>query len=97
MDVVLVVFAALVALAFVIVQVWSLARWRGGWRTAALLPLIGFGFVAVRIVFDTRRDPTSHNLWPFEVLIAAAVALAALGLLVLGERSSRRRQPLNQR
>lgn len=88
MDVVLVVFAALVALAFMIIQVWSLARWSGGWRTAALLPLIGFGFVAARVVFDTRRDPTSHNLWPFEVLLAAAVALVALGLLYLGQRSS---------
>jgi hypothetical protein len=90
MDVVLVVFAALVALAFMVTQIWSLLRWRGGWRTVALLPLIGFGFVAVRVVVDTRRDPTSHNLWPFEVLFAAAVALAALGLLYLGERRSPR-------
>lgn len=91
MDVALVVFAALVAIAFVIAQLWGLARWRGGWRIAALLPLAGFGFVVARLVVDTRRDPTSHNLWPFEVLIAAAVALAALGLLGLGHRARERR------
>jgi len=37
-----------------------------------------------RIVIDTRRDPTSHNLWPFEIVLGTAVALAALGLLHLG-------------
>lgn len=88
MDIVLVVVAGLVALAFLGLQAWSLARWRGGWRAAALLPLLGFGAILTRVVLATRRDPTSHNLWPFEVLFAAAVALAALGLLSLGGRRS---------
>ena len=29
-----------------------------------------------RVVVDTMRDPTSHNLWPFEVVIAFMVGLA---------------------
>ena len=32
-------------------------------------------------VRDIARDPTSHNLFPFEILIGVAVALPYLGLL----------------
>ena len=32
--------------------------------------------VMARVVVDTMRDPTSHNLWPFEVVIAFMVGLA---------------------
>jgi hypothetical protein len=32
--------------------------------------------VMARVVVDTARDPTSHNLWPFEVVIAFMVGLA---------------------
>ena len=46
--------------------------------------------VLARVVAETARDPTSHNLWPFEIIIAAgvgfSVALAGAllgGLLVL--------------
>ena len=46
--------------------------------------------VLARVVAETARDPTFHNLWPFEIIIAAgvgfSVALAGAllgGLLVL--------------
>jgi hypothetical protein len=29
--------------------------------------------IFVRVVVDAAKDPTSHNLWPFEVIIAAMV------------------------
>lgn len=48
---------------------WGLWRWRGGWRMAALLPAAIMVFVVLRIIFDTGRDPTSHNLWPFEIVM----------------------------
>jgi hypothetical protein len=48
---------------------WGLWRWRGGWRLAALLPAATMAFVVLRLFIDTARDPTSHNLWPFEILI----------------------------
>jgi hypothetical protein len=32
--------------------------------------------VMARVVFDGMRDPTSHNLWPFELVIAFVVGLA---------------------
>ncbi|HEV8226918.1 MAG TPA: hypothetical protein VGQ74_07935, partial [Methylomirabilota bacterium] len=31
--------------------------------------------VMARVVVDTTRDPTSHNLWPFELIIAFLVGL----------------------
>ena len=31
--------------------------------------------VLCRIVFETISDPTTHNLWPFEVVIASIVGL----------------------
>lgn len=90
---ILLLFAAAVLFGgFAFVQIRSLSRWRGGWRLAAALPLLGVVFVVARIVLDTRRDPTSHNLWPFEIVIGTVVALAALGLLHVGERASRLRK-----
>jgi hypothetical protein len=70
----------------VVVPLWSAWKWQGGWRIAALVPAGVVGFVVARIVFDTARDPTSHNLWPFEIIIFGGGALAAIGLLRLARR-----------
>lgn len=46
---------------------------------APVLSVAG-GFVAavlLRVVVETSRDPTSHNLWPFEVVILGAFGLVA--------------------
>ena len=56
------------------------ARWQTGGG-------VGLGFVVVvvvQIVVDTRSDPTSHNLAPFEIVIALVLGLppAVLGVLV---------------
>ncbi len=59
--------------------VWAARRWSGGWRVAALAPLVYMGFVVLRIFFGVLIDPTSHNLWPFELLMAGG-----LGFLVVG-------------
>jgi hypothetical protein len=31
--------------------------------------------ILVRIAVDTAKDPTSHNLWPFELVIAAVIGV----------------------
>ena len=31
--------------------------------------------ILVRIAVDTAKDPTSHNLWPFELIIAAVIGV----------------------
>jgi len=69
---------------------WGLWRWHGGWRIAAALPAALMGFVVVRIALDTARDPTSHNLWPFEVLYAGALSTAAMGALLVARRLAAR-------
>ncbi len=80
----LLVLALLIAgIAWPIRSVW---KWRGGWRIAAAIPLALMGFVVLRIVFDTARDPTSHNLWPFEILMYGVVAVIIVAALTLARR-----------
>src|SRR5688572_5215283 len=61
----------------------ALVRWRGGWRWAALVPLLLLLGVVLNIAVDIRTDPTAHNLWPFEVLAMVVIASAVLGLIEL--------------
>jgi len=66
--------------------VWAVWKWRGAWRAAAAVPLAGMAFVIARILVDTARDPTSHNLWPFEILTWGAGSVVAIGALALARR-----------
>jgi len=66
---------------FLAAEVFALVKWRGLWRLVALLPLLIVSFLLVRIVVDTQADPTSHNLWPLEVVIWSILALVFLGVL----------------
>ncbi|MBP1771118.1 MAG: hypothetical protein H6P99_281 [Holophagaceae bacterium] len=80
--------AILGCLAFVLIAAWA-AGWtplglgRGTLAAGAAVPAA----VMVRVLVDTMKDPTSHNLWPFEVVIAGmfglglAFAAALLGRL----------------
>ena len=65
---------------------WAARRWHGGWRLAALAPGAYMAFVILRIAVGTALDPTSHNLWPFEILIAGALSAIAIGALGLARR-----------
>ena len=68
------------------VPLWSVWKWRGGWKIAAAVPAAVVVFVVLRILLDTARDPTSHNLWPFEILIFGTVALGCIGVLKVARR-----------
>ncbi|MFI5234551.1 MAG: hypothetical protein ACHQXA_02465 [Gemmatimonadales bacterium] len=64
---------------------------RREWRAPILAVVLGFVLaVMARVVVDTSRDPTSHNLWPFEVIIAiwfgGIAAVAGVGMVRLWER-----------
>jgi hypothetical protein len=65
---------------------WGLWRWRGGWRLAAAIPALLMAFVVLRIVAGTSIDPTSHNLWPFEVFSAGALSAGAMLVLAIARR-----------
>jgi hypothetical protein len=75
---------AVAALGFggVAAPLWAIRRWRGGWRVAAAVPAVMTGFVVLRIIFDTAGDPTSHNLWPFEILQVGVLSLVVIGVLL---------------
>ncbi|MFO1050445.1 MAG: hypothetical protein U1E52_21410 [Geminicoccaceae bacterium] len=82
---VLIAFVTLPALpfAYAIAQLRCLQHWRGGWQVAAMLPMLGWaGWIAI-FCRDVAADPTSHNLFPFEIAIGAILALAYLGLLAI--------------
>lgn len=57
---------------------WGLWRWRGGFRVAAAIPAALMAFVALRIVVGVAVDPSSHNLWPFEILMAGGLSVAIM-------------------
>ena len=66
-----------------------LRRWASGWRMAAALPLLGRAVWVATFAWDVSLDPTSHNLFPFEILIGAGAALLYLGCLAVIRRVSR--------
>jgi hypothetical protein len=76
-------FIAALALGFIVAEGWALVRWQGIWRWLAGVPLLLVSIVVLRIIVDTSADPTSHNLWPFEVLGVMVLAGIALGGLQL--------------
>lgn len=80
--------AILGCLAFVCIAAW-VAGWtplglgRGGLVVGGAVPCA----VLARVVVETMKDPTSHSLWPFEVVFAGvlgfglAYAAGLVGLL----------------
>jgi hypothetical protein len=66
--------------------VWALWKWRGGWRLAAAIPVAVMAFVIGRIIVDTSRDPTSHNLWPLEIIMSGAAGVGLIVVLALARR-----------
>lgn len=58
------------------------------WRIAAAVPAAAMAFVALRILVGVARDPTSHNLWPFEILQVGAFSTVVMGVLLMVRRLS---------
>lgn len=75
-------------IAGVAAPLWALRRWDGGWRVAAAVPAVMIGFVALRIIVGVTDDPTSHNLWPFEILQVGALSLVVIGVLMAARKFS---------
>src|SRR5215470_7901082 len=71
-----------------VMPVRALVRWRGGWRMAAAMPAALMGFVVIRLVVGVSIDPTSHNLWPFEILMVGLLSTVIMVLLTLARRAT---------
>jgi len=65
---------------------WGLWRWRGGWRIAAAVPAALMAFVVLRLILGVSLDPTSHNLWPFEILLTGALSVAIMIAVVVARK-----------
>lgn len=58
------------------------------WKVTAVISATVPAVVIVRVIVEGVADPTSHNLWPFEVIIAIFVGFlctlpgAAVGFLI---------------
>ncbi len=59
----------------------ALMGWRGGWRLAAAVPAGLMSFVVLRLIIGVSLDPTSHNLWPFEILTIGGINLLLMAVL----------------
>lgn len=46
------------------------------WKITGIITATIPGIVIFRLLFEVLQDPTSHNLWPFEVIIAIIVGIA---------------------
>lgn len=52
--------------------------WNGAWRIIALMPLAGFIIHVAALFFAIMREPTSHNLWPFEIILTSFLGWSVL-------------------
>jgi hypothetical protein len=71
----------LIAAGGIVGSVWGALRWTGGWRRAALIPTVLLVLVTTMGIYDAARNPTSHNLVPFFLLLAG-LAVAPYMLVV---------------
>lgn len=87
---------AVVAAAALALRALDAARF---WRIVAVVGSSVPAAVMARVQVEALRDPTSHNLWPFEIAIALGVgmtcaflgALAGIAAATLGVRGDRGR------
>ena len=64
---------------YFILQIWFGCAWAGRWRTAALVPLIGF---VAALMYSLLGLLHGSNLWPLPIIFFAP--LGFIFLLVLG-------------
>ena len=65
-------FLTAVLVAPIVVRLFSRASFL---KTSAVIGLAVPAMVMARVMVDAFRDSSSHNLWPFEFLIASVVGL----------------------
>jgi len=53
------------------------------WRIPAWIPVLPFALVDGNIFLGVMGDPTSHNLWPFEVVLTGVLTVVLFGVFLL--------------
>ncbi|MCG8413394.1 MAG: hypothetical protein MI746_04155 [Pseudomonadales bacterium] len=64
---VIAVIVLAVSLASAALPAAALRQWTGGWRLAAIFPLLVLALWIGIIVLSRLADSNSHRLWPFEI------------------------------
>lgn len=65
------------------------------WKLLAWVPVLPVAIWGIVIAWQTTRDPTSHNLWPFELIIWGALSGAMLVLFLIARAVARRSESRN--
>lgn len=71
--VLIVMFAAVIGNAVLAFQ--AIRRSRGLSRLLAAVPLLALLGLGLKIFLDVSRNPTSHNLWPLELLLSCLAGM----------------------
>ena len=66
--------------AYFIAQVYTLIKWKGGWRVASIIPAILMSGVLIYTVYAFIQE---SNLWPLVLIFVSPVAVGYLFLLAL--------------
>ena len=73
--------AALVLVVAVGLPLVAAKNWKGGWKFGAVFPLIGLLGACGLILLEVYLEPSSHNMWPFEVVMWGVATLVLLGII----------------
>lgn len=68
---------------FVILEIKVIRQWKGGWRSFGVLPIVVLVLWMIFIFVGVLRDSTSHNLWPFEIVMCVVGGFVYLVLLLI--------------
>jgi hypothetical protein len=63
---------------YFLLQAWAVFVWTGGWRKAALLPLIG---IVPAMLWSLHALSHGSNLWPITVILLAPFGFVYLAIL----------------
>ena len=91
----IIVFGAMLLGALSVCVIWplyGLIKWRGKWRWLAVAPLALTLLKTLGISADLARDPTSHNLLPFEYLVIGVIVAPYMLLVWLLRRAALRKE-----
>jgi phosphoglycerol transferase MdoB-like AlkP superfamily enzyme len=75
MELILGVIVTMAIPAYFVVQPMLLLRWGGGWRRAALVPLL---LIVPALAFSLFALTQDSNLWPITLIFAAAIGMLYL-------------------
>lgn len=75
MELILGIIVTMAIPAYLVVQPTIALRWRGGWRRAALAPLL---VTVPALVFSLFALTQDSNLWPIALIFAAAIGMLYL-------------------